>query len=216
LVVEDNASACAGLATLLQEEGWTVLQAANGAEALETLRVVRPHLIFLAMLMPVMDGWQFLRELRRTMPDLAVPIIVTTTIGIACREWDQAHGCAGDVRKPIQVDELFAEVRRLAPKLRMAAPPRSATHGGWRPGALLFAGAARRLHSPKSMRLPNETRTHAARASFSPLTVSPQMAELMARWERARQDSLLLVKRIEQALEALQVNRSLSALIRGR
>jgi CheY-like chemotaxis protein len=117
LIIEDDAATRTGLATLLEEDGWTPLQAGNGQEALQRLRVFRPDLILLDMLMPVMDGWQFLREVRRTVPDFAAPIILTTTIGIVSREWALDHGCAGYVPKPTQVDQLFAEVRRLAPKV---------------------------------------------------------------------------------------------------
>jgi CheY-like chemotaxis protein len=116
LIVEDNAATRAGLATLLEEEGWTPLEAENGQEALKRLRVVHPDLIILDMLMPIMDGWQFLREFRRAMPDFAVPILLTTGIGIVGREWALTHACAGFVPKPIQVEALFAETRRLVPK----------------------------------------------------------------------------------------------------
>jgi CheY-like chemotaxis protein len=116
LVIEDDAVSREGLATLLQRDGWTVLRASNGREALNRLKAVRPDLVFLDMLMPVMDGWQFLRELRQAMPAFAVPIVLTTTITIASREWALAQGCAGYLPKPIQVEALFAEIRRLVPK----------------------------------------------------------------------------------------------------
>jgi CheY-like chemotaxis protein len=85
--------------------------AANGEEALRLLAAgPAPDLILLDMLMPVLDGWHFLERLRQeaTRP----PVVVTTAAGVLSREWAEAHGCAGFVRKPVETDELLAEVRR--------------------------------------------------------------------------------------------------------
>jgi CheY-like chemotaxis protein len=88
LVVEDNATARAALADLLQPEGFAVVPAANGKDALVRLgEGLVPDLILLDLLMPVVDGWAFLQDLRRGFPGLlSVPIIVTTAVGIASRE----------------------------------------------------------------------------------------------------------------------------------
>jgi CheY-like chemotaxis protein len=67
LVVEDDADTRAGLVSFLEGEGFTVRGAANGREALDVLEgaLVPPRLILLDLMMPVMDGWQFLAERRR-------------------------------------------------------------------------------------------------------------------------------------------------------
>jgi CheY-like chemotaxis protein len=62
------------------------------------------------MLMPVLDGWHFLERLRQE--DARPPVVVTTAASILGRDWAEAHGCAGFVRKPVEAEELLEEVRR--------------------------------------------------------------------------------------------------------
>src|SRR4029079_4599115 len=71
----------------------------------------RPDLILLDMLMPVLDGWRFLERLRATPPQPRVPVIVLTGT-ILTREWARDNGCQGFLHKPVETDELLAEVRR--------------------------------------------------------------------------------------------------------
>lgn len=112
LIVEGNAVAREGLAVVLNDAGYPTAAAKNGREALDYLRAGnRPAMILLDMLMPVMDGWQFLQELRRWSVPLSVPVIVTTGT-ILTREWAEQNGCCGFVKKPIEEEELFREVER--------------------------------------------------------------------------------------------------------
>jgi CheY-like chemotaxis protein len=113
LVVEDNAIAREGLVAVLRHAGYEVVAAEHGQEALDLLRggVVVLDLILLDMLMPVLDGWHFLEELKRQGPASGVPILVTTG-SILTREWAVDHGCRGIVHKPIDTEELLAEVER--------------------------------------------------------------------------------------------------------
>jgi CheY-like chemotaxis protein len=114
LVVEDNAILRKGLAAVLREEGFAVVTAANGREALDWLREdPPPDLILLDMLLPVLDGWRFL-ELLKEGP-ASVPVIVTTEVANLSPEWAAAHGCAGFLHKPLDVGMLLAEVRRCLP-----------------------------------------------------------------------------------------------------
>jgi CheY-like chemotaxis protein len=118
-VVEDDPTARQGLSVILQTEGYTVATAEEGHAALESLREQPPpDLILLDMLTPVWDGWRFLAE-RDRLPDLRpIPVIIVSGIAMASREWAQANGCVGFVRKPIVIDELLAEIHRcLDPSL---------------------------------------------------------------------------------------------------
>ncbi len=112
LVVEDDEPAREALANLLRLEGYAVAEAGNGAEALDYLRTnPPPDLILLDMLLPVLDGWHFLTEVRHVSDVRHVPIIVITST-ILTPDWARDHGCAGFLRKPIKPDELLAEVGR--------------------------------------------------------------------------------------------------------
>ena len=117
LVVEDNAISREGIGLLLTQNGYAVRLAENGQRALEILRTQPPpDLILLDMLMPVLDGWQFIREIHQDATLGAIPIVVVTGT-ILTLEWAQSHGCAGFVHKPIEPGPLLAEIRRCL-KLR--------------------------------------------------------------------------------------------------
>jgi CheY-like chemotaxis protein len=110
LVVEDNEVAREGLAAVLRPAGYEVILASNGQEALNVLATgPAPDLILLDMLLPVLDGWQFLNLTRSQ--GRPPPIIVTTGT-ILTPEWARDYGCQGFLRKPIDADALLEEVRR--------------------------------------------------------------------------------------------------------
>jgi CheY-like chemotaxis protein len=112
LVVEDNEVAREGLAAILRREGYAVALATDGQQALDYLvGNPAPDLILLDMLMPVLDGWHFLDQLRRSGRLGSVPILVTTGT-ILTQEWARDHGCAGFIKKPIDAESLLEEIRR--------------------------------------------------------------------------------------------------------
>lgn len=78
LVVEDELDAREGLSLLLEIEGYAVVQAANGQEALDRLKSVDrlPSVILLDLAMPIMDGPGFLAQRARDLTLAAVPVIV--------------------------------------------------------------------------------------------------------------------------------------------
>jgi DNA-binding response OmpR family regulator len=120
LVVEDEESLLFTLAHNLRREGYTVLTAARGDDALTIAREKHPDLIVLDVMLPGMDGHQVCRALRR---DTSVPILMLTALG---GEADRVAGLdlgADDyMAKPFGMRELLARVRAL---LRRAAPVRT-------------------------------------------------------------------------------------------
>jgi CheY-like chemotaxis protein len=81
LVVEDHASARSTVTALLSSSGYDVVEAANGREALALLATgLRPDLILLDLVMPVMDGWEFLERQRRHRQHCTIPTIVVTGV----------------------------------------------------------------------------------------------------------------------------------------
>lgn len=78
LIVDDDPDARARLRSLLERAGWDVEEAANGAEGLAKLPAVNPSVILLDLMMPEMDGFAFLNELRLRPTHRSVPVVVLT------------------------------------------------------------------------------------------------------------------------------------------
>jgi CheY-like chemotaxis protein len=81
LLIEDDDSLGAILTAVLQDQGYNVVRASNGKEALDHLYTERPpHLILLNLVMPVMNGWKFREQLNKV-PELAeIPVIVLSGV----------------------------------------------------------------------------------------------------------------------------------------
>jgi CheY-like chemotaxis protein len=119
LVVEDHQVTREALAMLLTDVGYNVVEAANGREALATLsNGARPDVILLDLMMPVMDGWEFMKRQRRDWRLCTIPTIVIT--GVAshdprCLEMPIVRF----LPKPCSPEQLMAaieaEVSRAAP-----------------------------------------------------------------------------------------------------
>jgi two-component system chemotaxis response regulator CheY len=112
LVVEDDDDLRGAVEWALDEEGYRVVTAANGAEALEQVDHEQPDLILLDMRMPVMDGWGFARSYRQR-TESQVPIVVVTAAQDAAR-WALEIQAAGYLAKPFDIDELLQAVARHA------------------------------------------------------------------------------------------------------
>jgi adenylate cyclase len=78
LIVEDNPTDREMMRRLLVGEGWAVTAAGNGREALERLKSESPNLILLDLMMPEMDGFEFLTEFRKSSTFASTPVIVVT------------------------------------------------------------------------------------------------------------------------------------------
>ena len=107
LVVDDDPSLRMMIFAFLQDEGFSVQTAANGAEALKHIERQRPTLILLDMYMPVMDGWEFVRALRARGMDL--PIVIVTAAHQA-RQQAQEIGAVAYVAKPVSLPLLLARL----------------------------------------------------------------------------------------------------------
>lgn len=111
LVVEDDLLLQNSLRDVLEFEGYQVVTANNGLEALKVLAGNgRPGLILLDLMMPVMDGWEFLDKRGREGTLGEVPIVVFTAAGEKKLKDIEA---AAVIRKPIDLDVLLDHVKRL-------------------------------------------------------------------------------------------------------
>jgi len=113
-IIEDDTIQREMLTTELRQHGFTVVTAAEGSEALNRLHLGPiPDLILLDMLLPSgeRDGWWFLNE-RQHIPALAsVPVVIMTSLSVACEEWATSLGAVGILRKPFDVETLLAEIQ---------------------------------------------------------------------------------------------------------
>ncbi len=121
LVVDDTASVRTLLLDYLTQQGFRVVTAANGQEALYEARHTNPDLILLDIMMPQMDGFDFLRHFRR---EKQTPVIVITAKE---EETDAVLGLelgADDyVIKPFRMRELVSRVRAVLRRGEAAADP---------------------------------------------------------------------------------------------
>jgi CheY-like chemotaxis protein len=123
-LVEDDPGIAASLAEALREEGLAVETAPNGRDALRMLRNgLRPSAIVLDLMMPVMDGLTFLRHVKASVPDRAIPIVLMT----AAPGRVPPRAGLPVVAKPIEIHALLDLVRHhCEPESRRDhdAPPR--------------------------------------------------------------------------------------------
>ena len=112
LIVEDDPDNCETLGEILEIEGYRVVKAIHGQEALDLLiGGFSPCLILLDLMMPVMDGWEFRRQ-QKANPALAtIPVIVMSGDG-RIEQKSQAVEAEGFVIKPIVIEALLEEIRR--------------------------------------------------------------------------------------------------------
>jgi DNA-binding response OmpR family regulator len=112
LVVDDDCDLRDTMRDVLREAGYEAICVAHGLEALDWLEANgAPAAVLLDLMMPVMDGWRFMGELRAH-PELAtVPVLVVSTVA---PHWGFPVPASRVVSKPFDVDELLARIRALA------------------------------------------------------------------------------------------------------
>jgi CheY-like chemotaxis protein len=111
LLVEDEEELRDIVGDLLEEDGYDVIPAGNGKQALDFLRNARelPSVIVLDLMMPIVSGWECLREIQGEARFASIPVLVVTAISR-----DRPHGVTALLKKPFSVADLLESVRRLS------------------------------------------------------------------------------------------------------
>jgi len=111
LLIEDNEQNRYLATFLLDQHGYRVVSAPDGALGIETAKRLRPDLILLDIQLPVMDGYAVAQALRE-IPDLRnTPIVAVTSYAmVGDREKCLAAGCSGYVEKPINPETFATEI----------------------------------------------------------------------------------------------------------
>ena len=114
LLVEDDAEIRLTISEVLEEEGYGVVAAADGHEAIEQLKRTRPlpRLILLDLMMPGMDGVQFRAEQMKMDGCTAIPFIVLSA-DARTREVARDLGAHACLRKPVDLGELLDTLARV-------------------------------------------------------------------------------------------------------
>ena len=115
LVVDDDSSILDTVTSILTAEGFQVMAANGGQQALELLSSWHPTLVLLDMRMPIMDGWAVAEAMRDA--GSRVPIVVMTAAESA-KKWADEIGAAGHLAKPFLLDELIDCVERVSRERR--------------------------------------------------------------------------------------------------
>jgi PAS domain S-box-containing protein len=115
LLIEDDAATREMMKQMLAREGWAVVEASNGREGLERVRQSPPNAILLDLMMPEMDGFEFLLELHRHGEWRGIPVIVVTAKELTQQERDRLNGSAERIlmKGAFTREELLTTVRRI-------------------------------------------------------------------------------------------------------
>ena len=113
LVIDDLSDNRAVLRHALEREGWQVAEATDGRAGLAEFGRQRPALILLDLMMPVMDGFEFLRELRAREDGRGVPVVVVTAKELTEAEREVLRSCVENVvqRDSMTTESLLGEIR---------------------------------------------------------------------------------------------------------
>jgi PAS domain S-box-containing protein len=116
LVIDDELDSRTLLTHVIEEFGCQVLSAASGEQGLRMAREFRPHIITVDLLMPRMDGWEFVRAIKAE-PELSrIPVVVVSVI--AGENRGRILGAVDVLQKPVSRDELLAALQRNLPPFK--------------------------------------------------------------------------------------------------
>jgi twitching motility two-component system response regulator PilH len=114
LVVDDSPTQRFFLADLLTRSGYEVLTAENGDDALAKIRLGRPSLVVMDVVMPGSSGVQITRALNRDPETQSIPVILCTSKSTETdRIWGLRQGARDYVTKPVDAEILLAKIAEL-------------------------------------------------------------------------------------------------------
>ena len=113
LVIDDELDSRTLLSHVLDEFGCEVIAASSGEQGLRIAREFRPHIITVDLLMPQMDGWQFVRQLKADADLRHIPLVVVSILAVENR--GRILGAVDVLQKPVAREELLAVLQRNLP-----------------------------------------------------------------------------------------------------
>ena len=114
LIVEDQSDLRLLYVEHLTTSGFDVIEAANGAEAIDHTSARMPDVVLMDLSMPIVDGWEATRRLKADESTRHIPIVALTGHALAgASDGAKKAGCDSFVTKPCLPDDLVVEVRRM-------------------------------------------------------------------------------------------------------
>lgn len=115
LIVDDSTTMLLSLKTNLEIHGFKVEQASNGKQALEKVKAgLKPDLIITDLNMPIMDGLEFIKNVRQTLKFTPI-LILTTESEQSKREQAKKLGATGWLVKPVSGQDLLNVIKKVLP-----------------------------------------------------------------------------------------------------
>lgn len=111
LIVDDIPINIILLKTMLARTNVRILTAINGQEALDTVRDLRPHVVLLDIQIPIMDGWEVLKEIKAD-PELKETAVIIVSAYTSSEDIERSMklGASGFIKKPVIMDLLLSSV----------------------------------------------------------------------------------------------------------
>lgn len=130
LLVDDDPDILDVVGDFLEEEGYRVSRAENGAEALRRIEALSPDLVLLDLMMPVTDGWEVLARLRNPERWCRIPIVLLSAHNALAEQAQELHADAY-LGKPFEMEILIRKIRELLSR----TPPDQALRESYRPAS---------------------------------------------------------------------------------
>lgn len=113
LVVEDDTDNRRIVTKVLSIDGYEVIEATDGVEALDKVRIEHPDLILMDLALPHLDGWEATRRLKKDPATRAIPIVALTAVAMrGDEEQARAAGCDDYLSKPARPITIRAMVKK--------------------------------------------------------------------------------------------------------
>ncbi|MCK4327125.1 MAG: response regulator [Candidatus Diapherotrites archaeon] len=116
MIVEDEPDVAKAIKGVLVDEGFGVEIALGGKDCLEKLKKSEPDVILLDILMPIMDGTEVLRRLKKDKKTAKIPVIVLTAVSAESevkKTLEEIDPKIGFIEKPYSIDQILAEIKKL-------------------------------------------------------------------------------------------------------
>jgi two-component system cell cycle response regulator len=115
LVVDDNKITTKLLKRYLESNGYEVMVAHDGIECLEAVKEKKPYAIVLDVMMPRMDGYETVKNLKQNESDKDIPVVIVTALNDTANQLKSIEAGADDfLSKPIEEKLLVAKVKLLS------------------------------------------------------------------------------------------------------